>query len=104
MNPQVFIRRIALALSLMLVATGVLAAPASYRLRVDGLACPFCAYGIEKKLSAVRGVERVETDIKEGVVVVTMQEAAAMDEADAKQAVKEAGFTLEGFEQVSSEK
>ncbi len=26
------------------------AAGTQYNLRVDGLACPFCAYGIEKKL------------------------------------------------------
>ena len=34
-----------------------------YRLRVDGLACPFCAYGVEKKLSSVKGVEKLTLDI-----------------------------------------
>lgn len=49
------------------------------------------------------GVERVETDIKHGVVIVTMDDGAALDETAAKRAVKEAGFTLKGFKRASSE-
>jgi mercuric ion binding protein len=97
------INRIAIALSLLLLASSVFAAGPSYRIEVAGLACPFCAYGIEKKLNAVPGVERVATDIKAGVVIVTMKDGAVLDEAAAKQAVKDAGFTLKGFKPVSSE-
>lgn len=93
--------RAAIALSLLLFASGVFAAGLSYEIEVDGLACPFCAYGIEKKLNALQGIERVETSIKEGVVIVTMKEGAALDETDANQAVKDAGFTLRGFRRVS---
>ena len=64
-----------------------MAAPPTYRLHVDGLACPFCAYGIEKKLNAVPGVERVETNIREGVVIVTMTDGAIFGVTAAKQAV-----------------
>lgn len=102
MNFRTFTQRMAIALSLVLVATGVWAAPVSYQLRVDGLACPFCAYGIEKKLGALKGVERVETNIKNGVVVVTMHDGTTLDEATAKKAVKEAGFSLRKFEPVQS--
>jgi len=94
-----------LALALLVAvstAAAALAAGPSYRLEVAGLACPFCAYGIEKKLSALDGVERIETHIKEGAVIVTMKDGATLDEATAKQAVKDAGFTLGGFEQVPS--
>lgn len=95
--------RIAMVLTLSLMTSSVFAAELNYRIEVDGLACPFCAYGIEKKLNAVQGVERVETDIREGVVMVTMQEGVALDEAVAKQVVKEAGFTLRGFKRVSQD-
>ena len=81
-------------------ATAALAAGPSYRIEVAGLACPFCAYGIEKKLLALDGVETVETELKDGVVVVAMREGAALDEATAKQAVEAAGFTLEAFEPI----
>lgn len=96
--------RTAIALSLLLFASSAFAAGPSYRIEVAGLGCPFCAYGIEKKLNAVPGVERVETDIKAGVVIVTMNDGAILDEAAAKQAVKDAGFTLKGFKRVSSER
>lgn len=79
------------------------AAGPSYRLQVDGLACPFCAYGIEKKLTGLDGVETVETHIKDGAVIVTMQDDATLDEAAAKAAVEAAGFTLNGFEPVDGQ-
>lgn len=89
------------ALASAWMATAAFAAGPSYRIEVAGLACPFCAYGIEKKLNALDGVERLETNIKEGTVTVTMKDGATLDAATAERAVKEAGFTLEGFEQAS---
>lgn len=60
-----------------------------------------CAYGIEKKLSALEGVERVETNLREGAVIVTMKDGATLVATTAGQAVKDAGFTLKGFERLS---
>ena len=74
-----------------------------YRLTVDGLACPFCAYGVEKKLGAVDGVEGLDIDINEGVIWVTMAGETVLDEATAKQAVEDAGFTLRHFERAPPE-
>lgn len=82
--------------------TPVLAAGPTYRVDVAGLACPFCAYGIEKRLLALDGVERLETSIKDGTVTIVMKEGAVLDESTARQAVEDAGFTLGGFERVSS--
>ena len=73
-----------------------------YTLQADGVACPFCAYGIEKQLGAIEGVEAVETDIKSGTVIVTMQDGATLNEAAAKEAVEAAGFTLRGFERAET--
>lgn len=69
-----------------------------YVLGVDGLACPFCAYGIEKQLLRLDGVESAETDVKSGQVVVTLREGATLDEPTARKAVEAAGFTLRAFE------
>lgn len=101
MNFSAIVNRRSILVGLLLMASTVFAADSSYRLEVDGLACPFCAYGIEKKLNAVPDVERIETDIREGVVIVTMEDGAVLDESTAKQAVREAGFTLRGFKRVS---
>ena len=70
----------------------------AYRLYVDGLACPFCAYGIEKKVGGLDGVEKVEIDIENGLVAVTLAAGATLDEATAAKAVDEAGFSLRKFE------
>lgn len=91
------------ALATVWFTTAASAAGPTYHIEVAGLACPFCAYGIEKKLSAIDGVERLETSIEAGTVIVTMKDGAALDRAVAEQAVKDAGFTLNGFEQASPE-
>ena len=102
MNFKTIRQRMAIALSLALFASGAMAAQAAWQLRVDGLACPFCAFGIEKKLNAIKGVERVEVDIASGTVTVTMTEGATLDEAAARKAVREAGFSLRGFRSIQS--
>lgn len=102
MNFRASTQRMFLTLTIALMATGVLAAPPTYRLYVDGLSCPFCAYGIEKKLNAVEGVESFETNIKDGTVTVTMKNGAPLNEAAAKLAVKAAGFSLRKLEPVQS--
>ena len=84
------------------MATAALAAGPSYQIEVAGLACPFCAYGIEKKLNAIDGVERVETNIRAGTVTVTMKDGARLDRATAERAVRAAGFTLRGLRLVTA--
>ncbi|MBI1330933.1 MAG: copper chaperone [Alphaproteobacteria bacterium] len=76
------------------------AAPARYKIVVDGLACPFCAYGIEKKLNAIDGVRNVQTDIASETVTVTMAPGKTLDKAAAARAIKDAGFTMHDFEDV----
>lgn len=68
-----------------------------YAFQVDGLACPFCAYGIEKRLNAVDGVAELKIDIASGTVTVIMVEGKTLDEATATKAVAAAGFTLRSF-------
>ena len=94
------VKQTAVALGVVLFVSSAWATQSAYRLGVDGLACPFCAYGVEKKLNAIAGVQRIEIDIASGTATVTMVEGAALDEAAARKAVKAAGFSLRSFEQV----
>ncbi len=97
------LRTTGLILGLILISAVALAAPQAFKLRVDGLACPFCAYGIEKQLSSVDGVQSVDVDIKAGVVIVTMADGVTLDETEARKAVKDAGFDLRSFERGTDE-
>jgi copper chaperone CopZ len=60
--------------------------------RVNGMACPFCAYGIEKKLRALPGARNVKVDLEGGRATFEAP-AGAVTEQQIRQAIKEAGFT-----------
>jgi copper chaperone CopZ len=70
-------------------------------LQVDGLGCPFCAFGIEKRLLSLDAVASVDVDLQGGRVVVTLREDATLEEPVAARAVRDAGFTLGGFERLA---
>lgn len=81
----------------LLWALNAFAGDPVYEVGVDGLACPFCAYGVEKQLSRVSGVREVETDIAKGVVVLRVEPGASLDEDAVRDAVRKAGFTPRSF-------
>jgi len=65
-------------------------------LRVDGLACPFCAYGLEKKIKQLEGYKNLEVLINEGKVIIEWREGKPLNLENIHQAVDKAGFTLRG--------
>ena len=69
------------------------AAGTLYELRVDGLACPYCAYGIEKKLNAIDGVERIDIDLEKGLVIVNVAEGVKLSDEQMTRLFDDAGFT-----------
>jgi len=69
----------------------------SATIRVDGLSCPFCAYGLEKHLKKIAGVEGVEINMKSGKAIVRLKPDVQVDDAALKTAVKKAGFTARGI-------
>ncbi len=66
----------------------------SAELRVDGMACPFCAFGIEKKLRAVSGVETVEVFLDEGRISLAFASTNRASIEALEEAVAKAGFEL----------
>ena len=95
-------------LRLLLITGLLLAAPVasvsaqeanaqSATIRVDGLSCPFCAYGLEKHLKKIAGVEDVEINMKSGKAIVRLKPDVRVDDAALKTAVKKAGFTARGI-------
>ncbi len=63
-------------------------------MKVDGLACAFCAYGLEKKLKNLKGVEEVKISLNEGKVWIKLKEGYKADEKTLRKLVKESGFIL----------
>jgi copper chaperone CopZ len=60
--------------------------------RVNGMACPFCAYGIEKKLRGLPGAKNVKVDLDGGRATFEAP-AGSVSEQQVRQAIKDAGFT-----------
>jgi len=65
-----------------------------YTIWVDGLACPFCSYGVEKQLSKLPGVATVKTSIKSGTVTLKTNGNQKISEAALRAAVDRAGFSV----------
>ncbi len=85
----------------MLWSAATFAAGTEYRMRVDGLACPYCAYGIEKKLKAIEGVGKIDVDLNAGLVVVDVAEGVALTEPQMKTLFQDAGFTYRSMTEKS---
>jgi len=66
-------------------------------IQVDGLSCPFCAYGLEKNLKKVNGIESVDIDMKTGKATVIIKSDMQVDDQALRKAVKKAGFTARGI-------
>ncbi len=63
-------------------------------MRVDGLACPFCAHGLEKKLKALDATAEVDIRLNEGLVLVSLKPEQTFTDEVLTKAVKDAGFVV----------
>ncbi len=63
-------------------------------MRVDGLACAFCAYGLEKKLKKLKGVKRVEISLNRGIVRLEIDQSFGYTREELERIVRESGFIL----------
>ncbi|GAA2300223.1 heavy-metal-associated domain-containing protein [Glycomyces scopariae] len=61
---------------------------------VEGMTCGHCAGSVTQELTALPGVESVDVALDTGRVTVTS--AAALTEAQVRDAVDEAGYQLAG--------
>ena len=86
----------------LLCSGAALAAGKLYELRVDGMACPFCAYGIEKKFKKMDGVEAIDIDLQKGLVRVRTRTDKTFTEGELKTLINDSGFTLKGLEEKSA--
>jgi len=80
-------------LSILLLVSQFTFADTRYQMRVDGLACPYCAYGIEKKFKSIEGVSNIKVDLKNGLVTVTVATGKLLTEEQLKRLFSDSGFT-----------
>ncbi len=87
-------------IALIMWSASVLADGTQYRMRVDGLACPYCAYGIEKNLKKIDGVDKIDFDLNNGLVTVSVAEGVTLSDAQMTKLFNDAGFTFRSMSTV----
>ncbi len=70
-------------------------------LRVDGLSCPFCAYGLEKNLKSLEGVSNLDIKVNDGLAAFDVKAGVTITDEQLKKAVSDAGFTLRNIKRES---
>ena len=83
------------------MAEPVFAAVDHYDVQVDGLACPFCAYGLEKKLKKLPGAANVRIELNTGWASFDVSSGVLLPEP-VQAAVRDAGFTPRDIRVIAS--
>lgn len=93
-------RKVTLMFSLLTTAALIPGAPLcasaqveAAAVKLDGLSCPFCAYGLEKKLKKIEGVEKVEIKVDQATAELVVKKGKALSIDEVEKAVKDGGFT-----------
>lgn len=65
----------------------------SFEIQVDGLGCPFCAYGLEKKFKDFKGIKNIKIDIETGDFTFTYPTEKKLSLPQVEAQVKKAGYS-----------
>ena len=68
--------------------------PRQIEVTILGMACPFCAYGVEQKLKRLDGVEELEVVLATGIATLRLDEEADISNEVLQKTVKDAGFEV----------
>jgi len=64
-----------------------------FTVQVDGLGCPFCAYGLEKKFKELKGIKKVTIEMETGVMDFVYPADKALSIEQVEKQVEKAGYT-----------
>lgn len=67
--------------------------PPDIVVEVNGLSCPFCAYGLEKKFGERAEVDSVVVELEENEVHLWLEAGEELSDDEVRGTVKDAGFT-----------
>jgi len=64
------------------------------KIEIKGMACPFCAFGMEKELKKVAGVDNVEIELKAGLAYISTPISQKPTKESLEKIITDAGFTV----------
>ena len=77
-------------------------ADANVVLHVDGMSCPFCAYGLEKRLRGIAAIDELLIRVSDGLVQIRLIDGGELTDEELDEAVKRAGFSLREIRRLGS--
>ena len=81
-------------IGLFFLSGPVLATPQEVlEIDVAGMTCAFCAYGVEKNIGKLTGVDKVQVSLELKKARVVMKAGETPDEARIRDIIRDAGFT-----------
>jgi DNA-binding beta-propeller fold protein YncE/copper chaperone CopZ len=83
--------------TLFFLSSGLAASQDEVVIKVNGMFCPFCTFGIEKWLNKLPEVEDVRTDLEAGEAIAVLKPEAEFVREHYVDAIKRAGFTHSGI-------
>ena len=57
------------------------------------MSCPFCAYGLEKRLRKIEGLDSLRIDLEGAMAILYLADGARVTDEVLRRAVRDAGFT-----------
>ena len=89
------IHKTAFMLMTLFLLSGPVLATSQEVLEIDvaGMTCPFCAYGVEKNLGKLPGVDQVQVSLESKKARVVMKAGESPDETVIREIIRDAGFT-----------
>ncbi len=61
---------------------------------IKGMVCPYCAFGMEKKLKEISGVNNVEIELEEGLAYISTLKEQKPSKESIRNIILNAGFTV----------
>jgi len=64
------------------------------KVEIKGMACPYCAFGMEKKLKEISGINKVEIELEEGLAYISTLKEQKPSKESIQDIILNAGFTV----------
>jgi len=90
---KIILMQVILSFSLFFITVAGQAQMRTLTVSVYGLQCPFCAYGLEKSLKKVEGVEAIKINLEKGLVTLSIKKGQSINISRVRLAIKNSGFT-----------
>lgn len=67
-----------------------------FTVQVEGLGCPYCAFGLEKRFKELKGIKKINIEMKTGTLTFDYPTEKKLTIVQVEEQVEKAGYTSAG--------